>query len=337
MTEKQILINPTKEEKKKHLVFQLVNQQESSFKKRIGKTKRTTNEAMKTSQYCTLNLASRCWDEKTQTIQDIAYVRRARTIFLNDRTWIDENGKEKTEKGLRSLYSEQALKNEMLATSSKPIYFVGGMLSMIQYANEPLLLDFILKHDCNLDAVNVKEVRGNRRLSFTTFKALQKEEDAKTQLKDIDKEMEAMTYATNMRKKLPNGDYQYNEPQLDAVLVMLGEKQRFKEGEVNQKFEIIYNHAKHNGEMFIDTIEMITNECKIQIGKAIQLKVLLLTGEAKIEKRTVLTFEGKKTEDEKINELILWFIGTHQGQQAYGEMKQLVEEALAISMAQNKR
>lgn len=320
--------------KKSDTTFELVKHSNSQWVKK-GQEGSNNPTRLQAPKDLFVPLQSRVWDGSRYL--ETQYVIGAPTIYLNDRTIVNEKGEPviTIEKGLRSLGYN--LKEELYRANNLHIRFIFGKLFLDKFGEDPTLLEFIQKHEDNEERP-FNDKRDPRKMTLFVFKPLRKEAKSASRISNMDVEIEAMEYIGKLRKKV-DGGYKYNTEMIEVLLNIFEAGANLDADDMNQKMELIYRMAKHDGPTFMRVINESLDGYRMAIGKSTKFKVLTLTSkEASItvdnKKRTLLAFTSGN-EAENIDKLTYYFINSKQGQNDYAELNSQVQIALIASQKES--
>lgn len=261
------------------------------------------------------------------------YVPGADTIYLDD--WANSEGEVRS--GLRN--QKYDLEKEYARAAALGVAFKFGILDLNKYGEDPLLLDFILNHEDNVDTEvhtdkGGRDVRKSQRFNF---KLLRQEEKAKRQLASLEEDVEAMIMVGKLRYK-KDDKFVYNQELINALSVIFEIPGSFGAEDPNQKMTALVALAKRNGAGFLEAIKEVVDEHRMGIADAIKYGVLTIsTKEAKImigaEQNAIKKMNGS-TEDGRIEELTYFFIGDVKGRQNYSQIVGETEIKKAQSVKQ---
>lgn len=317
---------------KQDTTFELVKHSNSAWIKK-GQEGSNNPSRLQSPKDLFVPMQSRVWDGSRYL--DTQYVIGAPTIYLNDRLIADGKGETVTEKGLRSLGYN--LKEELYRSNNLQVRFIFGKLFLDKFGEDPTLLEFIQKHEDNEERPH-NDKRDPRKMTLFTFKPLHKEAKSANRIFNMDADIEAMEYIKPLRRKV-DGGFKYNKEMIEVLLNIFDAGAGLEEGDMNQKMEIIYRMAKHDGPTFMRVINESLDGYRMAIAKATKFKVLSLTSkEASMtvdnKKRTLLTFTSG-SEAENTDKLTYYFINAIQGQNDYAELNSQVQIALIASQKES--
>ena len=296
------------------LVYEIDKRSASQWKQK-NPDPRKAPKVINSSKIMTLAIRSK-WraGDKIGNV-DIQYVPGAPTIFVND--YVDAAGN--VQPGLKRLYPNGELENEQYRRGIQAgVCFVDGYLFLENFGGKDnrLLREFVYHHALNTGNPNYKPQRDiNGMLLFRPFQA---EKKAEVSLESWNREMEG----TNLLFTARDGKGVYDPIKLNAFLSVYGVGGDLGPNDYNQKMQLLIPYVKHNPVKFIDEFEKMSNDCRLTIGTAENLGVLITTSKdvkLKVGKdiRTIKSFD-KEDADKRIESLIYYFLGDPAGQRDLG-------------------
>lgn len=304
--------------KDREYIFELVNRSNSQWVKRGTENSQNPKHLNSPREY-TLPIRSRKYLGVGKGYAATQFVSGANTIYIED--YIDDSGEKKP--GLKS--QGYNLKEEYERSMGLGIKFLFGVLNLKKYGEDPLLLEFVNNHEDNIEATanSQKTGRDPRKLQMFNFKPLRQEEKAKKAISSLEDDAAALNFALELRRK-EKGEFVYNIEVIDAVCAIFEIAHAFQDGLPNQKMEAIIALAKRNGAGFMDAIKETTEDYRMAIATAMKFDVLHLTSkEAKLkigaEITSIKALKGEN-QDERIKELVYYFVGTNEGVRHYNTM-----------------
>jgi hypothetical protein len=328
-------------------VFEIISRGKSQWvKEGTGPEHGTPAQHLSTNRTMMLNPDSRLYLGKGNGYMPTLYVAGADTHYVND-FYEDKEGRLVVERltpdqaknkgytsrrGLRSQGYD--LSEEYRKSMDLGICFEFGQLDVRKWGDDPLLLRFVEEHEQNENAPRAKENRDAKRLKLFQFRpSVPEMEAAKSDnVVKFDADLEALQLVAKTRTKGGNNSYVYHEEWLNAILSIVEDGKTLGAGEVIQKFDLVAQWARHDGAEFIRIINNAFDEAKMDIQLAEQLKVINFGGkEVKFVDgggKTIMEFKKDTAEKEAlVEELMLFLIGSTEGQLHYSEIARLTEVA----------
>ena len=241
----------------------------------------------------------------------IQYLPSAPTLFVDD--YKDENGVD--QKGLISLKWD--LNEGYRAARQMNISFKQGILNMMDYGDDPMLVEFLEIHPHNLKSRYFSHSTAS---PIFAFKPLIKEEKAKIKIEPIEIEHAAIGLILALRQKTGKV-FTYDTERIDAYLRLLSIGEGIAEAINEDKINLLVAYAKKNPAYLITTIEDGMSKYLMQMAGAVTAKVLIYdTKDARFkdEKKPFFVF-AKDSANTAEDQLAFYFI-SDEGQKTFNDM-----------------
>jgi len=306
-----------------NMVFEMISRSTSGFirKDDVGKV---NPRKMNSAKRFDLPVTSRHHIGKGKGYIKTQYVPGADTIYVDD--YVDADGK--IQSGLKKQGINLELERERAIQMN--IHFKFGILDLRQYGEDPMLVEFVNKHEMNAESAAGKNPDRTVSRMFQ-FQPMRKEEKAAKRTVGFEEQYEAMSIIKALRTKTAAG-FEYDVAQVDAIINVLGLKTAdLGDSDTAQKFEIILKAASQDGIEFLKIVNDALNSTRLTIAKALGMGIVKISSKGAdikagegAQTREVLKFKNGMDESARMQALAIHLLGGSP--QAQNDLNTIISE-----------